>query len=138
MKPPIVKHYERGDRVHIRAQQIWMILVAFVMNAESRRVRITYGELATLMGYSDPRAGFTLGLPLGIICKYCKINNLPLLNLIVVNKETLAPGTGGLVRNGYSLQSKQKEIFKEDWFQYRIPTTSAFRKAWELDLEDNE
>ena len=138
MKPPMVKHYERGDRVHVRSQQIWMILVAFVMNSESRRNRLTYGQLANLMGYPDPRVGYTLGLPLGIVCKYCKINNLPLLNLIVVNQETLVPGTDGLVRAGYSLQREQKEIFDEDWFQYRIPSTGAFRRAWELDLEDDE
>jgi hypothetical protein len=48
MTPPPIRRYSHGDRVYVRAQQVWMILAAHVMNTSGKfsdRL-LTYGDLA--------------------------------------------------------------------------------------------
>lgn len=53
---------------------------------------ITYGDLASKMDHPiNPR---NLDYPLGCISEACKENGLPLLSVMVVNKDTLNPGAG--------------------------------------------
>ena len=54
---------------------------------------IQYGELAKLLSppMENPR---NLDRPLGCISDACKENGLPLLSVMVVNKETSMPGDG--------------------------------------------
>lgn len=53
---------------------------------------ITYGDLTKKISYPiNPR---NLDHPLGCISDACKENKLPLLSVMVVNKETLRPGPG--------------------------------------------
>ena len=53
---------------------------------------IQYGELANML--SSPINPRNLDRPLGCISDACKENGLPLLSVMVVNKETLMPGSG--------------------------------------------
>lgn len=53
---------------------------------------IQYGELANML--SSPINPRNLDRPLGCISDACKENGLPLLSVMVVNKETLMPGPG--------------------------------------------
>ena len=136
---PRATRFEPGDPQYVQAQRIWLILTAHVMmewhwrgeSRHSRRQRdvlIPYGDLAARMGM-DRRAGRTLAGALGIIGQYCRLNNLPTLNSIVVNQETWVPGDHVVVRTGKSYQDEQREIMEEDWFALRVPTTGAFRKV---------
>ena len=138
-KVPKAKKFGVGDPRYVQAQRIWLILVAHVMaecrwRGRSRRPRhlddvlITYGELAERMGM-DPKAGVTLGIPLGIVGQYCRMNDLPTLNSIVIRQDTEAPGDHVLVRDGKTYQEEQREVAKKDWFEYRVPTTGTFRKV---------
>lgn len=127
-KIPSAKKFKRGDRLYVQAQQIWLILVSKVMMQKSL---ITYGELAEYMGYSDRRAGHTLCRQLGIIAKYCILNKLPTLNTIVVINYTDMPGELVIVRPNYTVKQEQSAVFKENWFNVRVPTTGTFRKVWE-------
>lgn len=140
-----LKRFERGDRLHIQAQQIWLILVGFVMNSKKRIFEmngkrspsegydyITYGELAILMGHSDKRAGHTLGRQLGMIGKLCILNNLPALNSIVVNQNTEMPGDEVILTEGRSIIEEQNAVLSENWLEIRVPTTGTFRRTWEL------
>jgi hypothetical protein len=132
---PVVKHFGRGDRVYVQAQQVWLILVGFVMNSErnpKRPATLTYGDLAERMGYPDRRAGHTLSRQLGIVGKLCTLNDLPALNAIVVNQDTLLPGADVLLRPGKSVKEEQSAIMKTDWNSVRVPTTGTFRRAWEI------
>ena len=129
-----------------RQQQIWLILVGFVMRPALRVEQmnddksvgnkgyelITYGELAVLMGHSDKRAGHTLGRQLGIVGKLCILNNLPALNSIVVNQDTEMPGDEVLLTDGRSVAEEQNAVYREDWLKIRVPTTGTFRRTWEL------
>ena len=131
---PKIKRFADGDRVYVRAQQIWLILVAAVMNSgrnPRRPTTITYGDLAVLMGYPDKRAGHTLARQLGIVGEYCKLNDLPALNAIVVNEVTKTPGADVVVRDGSTVAREQADIMTEDWYALRVPTTGTFRKVWE-------
>ncbi|MFG1192825.1 hypothetical protein [Xanthobacter flavus] len=133
-KIPSIKRYAPGDRLYVQAQQIWIILVAFVMERDSDdrdSMTITYGELAERMGYPDRRAGHTLSRQLGIVGKYCKINDIPTLNSIVVNKLTGEPGDDVVLRDGYSVRKEQNSVHRENWFALRVPSTGTFRKVWE-------
>ena len=52
---------------------------------------MTYGELAERMGYADRRAGHMLSRQLGIIGEFCRLNDLPALNSVVVNQRLAFP-----------------------------------------------
>ena len=138
---PEAKKFGVGDQRHLQAQRVWLILTAHVMmewqwrgrsRGHRRRddVLITYGELAERMQMVS-RAGYTLGIPLGIVGEYCRVNGLPTLNSIVVNQETRVPGDHVLVRDGKTYKDEQREVMNTDWFAYRVPTAGAFRKIRE-------
>ena len=138
---PEAKQFGVGDQRHVQAQRVWMILTAHVMKEWKWRgkprpprrrkdVLITYGQLAERM-LMDPRAGHTLGIPLGIVGEYCRVNDLPTLNSIVVNQETKVPGDHVLVRDGKTYKDEQREVMNRNWFSYRVPTTGAFRRIRE-------
>ena len=135
MEPiPLIKRFADGDRIYVRAQQVWLVLVSIVMTSErqpKKPTTITYGELAVRMGYPDKRAGHTLARQLGIVGEYCKFNDLPALNAIVVNELTRAPGTDVVLRDGSTVAREQADIMRQDWYALRIPTTGTFRKVWE-------
>jgi hypothetical protein len=131
---PQIKRFRRGDRLHVQAQHIWLILVAFVMSwqrTRKGRSTMTYGELAQAMGYPDRQAGITLARQLGLVGEYCKMNDIPPLNVIVVNQGTGEPGAGVVLRDGRSVRQEQSAVLKEDWFRFRVPTTGTFRKVLE-------
>ena len=102
MAIPAIRRFGRGDRLHVQAQRIWMILAGHVSgNGERRRrgeLTLTYGELALRMGYDDTRAGHMLSRQLGIVGEYCLLNDLPALNAIVVNSKTGVAGEDGAER----------------------------------------
>lgn len=125
-----------------QAQQIWMILVSFVMDkiehldsqktVRNRQLmlpaKLTYGELALKLGYNDKRAGHGLGYPLGILAVLCINSKLPAINAIVVNQETGMPGESVLYHG--DLETEQRAIFKnKKWFAYRIPTPEELEAA---------
>lgn len=124
---PTVKKFYRGDRIFVQAQQVWLVLAAHV---QMREGTLTYGDLAELMGY-DRRAGRTLARALGIVGSLCKHSDLPTLNSIVVNQETGVPGDHVVTRDGRDYRQEQKEVFRENWFMMRVPTTGAFRRIWD-------
>lgn len=131
---PTIKRFGRGDRLHVQAQRVWLILVAFVMHSDRdprNPSTMTYGELAEAMGYDDPRAGITLARQLGIVGEYCKANDLPPLNTVVVNQSTSVPGSEVVLRDGRTVRQEQAAVMREDWFRYRVPTTGTFRKVLE-------
>lgn len=130
---PAAKQFSKGDRVYVQAQQVWLILAAHVMQAPRRVARpplITYGEVAERMGM-DRRAGHTLGRQLGIVANFCISNNLPPLNVIVVNQTSHMPGDDVIYRKSRKIPDEQRAVYDFDWFSVRIPTTGTFRKVWE-------
>lgn len=127
---PQMKRYGRGDRLYVQAQRIWMIVAAFAMYRPDGRKTITYGDVAEAMGL-DRRAGHTLGRQLGIIAKYCILNDLPALNAIVVAEKTGVPGDEVMLRESKTIQQEQAAVLKVDWFSIRLPSTGTLRKVWE-------
>lgn len=129
-----VRRYVRGDRIHVQAQQIWLILTGFV-SGHTRHDRddrtIAYGTLATLMGYGDPRAGHTLSRQLGIVGHCCLQEGLPALNSIVVNGVTGLPGHDVVLSRGRSVAEEQVAVFDQDWYRVGVPTTGMLRRVWE-------
>lgn len=132
---PAVKFFEPGDRLYVQAQQIWLILVAFVKEHPDRTrphpPTITYGELAVRMGKADGRAGHTLGRQLGIVGSFCMANKLPALNAVVVNAQTKQPGAEVILQPGNTPRAEQRAVAKFDWYMVRVPTTGTFRQIWE-------
>lgn len=136
MKPaiPAIRRYAAGDRLHVQAQRIWLILAAFVSGktrGSTDRKTMTYGELALEMGYGDARAGHMLGRQLGIVGRCCILNGLPPLNVIVVNQETGVPGDEVVLRPGRSVPKEQRAVFAQNWFEVGVPSTGTLRKVWE-------
>jgi len=128
-----IKKYGPGDRLYVRAQQVWLILVAHIMAKQKQRERwqeklITYGDLAERMG-DDRRAAIGLGRELGIVGEYCIDNKLPAMNCIVVNQDDRKPGLGVVHRHGKSWDDEARATLEENWFQYRVPSTGTFREV---------
>ena len=147
------ERFGKGDGHHVRAQRVWLILVAHVMAPELPLLRghlrgpfkptnprildkrlITYGELAEIMGEEDRHAARRASIAVGFVARYCRLNDLPMLNCIVVGKEegpekTREPGDRALTRDGKTFQQEQYDVVKTDWFKLRVPTVEAFRKA---------
>ncbi|MES2088970.1 MAG: hypothetical protein V4532_03150 [Pseudomonadota bacterium] len=134
-KIPVIKRFGRGDRLYVQAQQIWLILVAFVESNKEKGPNcdktMSYGELALKMGYEDRRAGHMLSRQLGIVGQLCVNDSLPALNVIVVNAETGVPGDEVVLSPGFSVKDEQRAVFKQNWFELRVPTTGTFRQVWE-------
>src|SRR5262249_3139140 len=91
---------------------------------------IPYGQVAKKMG-KDPRAGRNLKVALGIVGEFCKLNDLPTLNSIVVNEKTGVPGDHVVLRDGHSAAQEQADAMRRNWFDFRVPTTGTFRQVWE-------
>lgn len=129
---PEIKKFQEADRIYVRAQQIWLILVGNVMNSKRDKrnpYTITYGDLALLMGYTDRRVGHTLARHLGTVGEYCVMNKLPALNAIVVNEKTGVPGHDVVLTNGNNWKEEQSAVMRQDWYSIRVPTTGTFRKV---------
>jgi len=128
---PAIRKYRMGDRLYVQAQQIWLILVAYVKTrGEDDKKTLTYGELAEAMGHEDRRVGHTLSRQLWIISEYCRLNELPALNAIVVTQNDNQPGQGVVTTKGRSVREEQKHVYKTNWFLYGVPSTGTLRKVW--------
>lgn len=132
------KYYQKGDALYVQAQQIWSILIGFVMmkkypvgdhRAANFYDLITYSELADLMG--RPGAQRTLSRQLGIVGHYCVMNDLPPLNIIVVNKDSELPGDGAVLRKGRTVAEEMGAVGAFNWFDVRPPTVGALRKVYD-------
>ena len=125
----------RGARVWSQAEHMWAILTGFVMfsgGTPDKPATITYGELAKRMGYPSPSAGHTLGRPLGLIGQLCLQTRLPPLNVVVVSKETGAPGAEVVLRPGSTVELDQAAVMGVDWYVWRSPSAATFRAIWEI------
>ena len=137
--PAPAKYFGRGDALYVQAQQIWCILTGFVMmhrypvlDDQARRNfcdLITYSELAELMG--RPGAQNMLSRQLGIVGHYCAMNDLPPLNVIVVNKDSELPGDGAVLREGHTVREEMAAVAAHAWFDIRPPTVGALRKVYD-------
>lgn len=133
------KRFAKGDALYVQAQQMWVILVGFIMMRKYpapstvRKMdyfeRIAYGELAEIMG--RPGGGNMLSRQLGILGRYCVQNGLPALNVIVVNKDSEMPGDGAVVRLGMTVEEEMREVENFNWFTVRPPTVGALRKVYD-------
>ncbi|MER8512111.1 hypothetical protein NKH47_04050 [Mesorhizobium sp. M1060] len=127
---PPLRYFKAGDPVHVRAQQVWLILVSKVMSSPRNPQRptvMTYGDLAETMGM-DRRAGITLNRQLGVVGDICVANDLPALNCIVINDRLNAPGDHVVTRPGRTWQQEQADAMSTNWFTVRVPTTGTLRK----------
>jgi hypothetical protein len=124
---PSLKKFGPGNRVYVRAQQVWMILVSHVM---SDGQTLTYGDLAEKMDI-DRRAAIGLHRELAIVATFCIQNDLPAISCLVIGQDTRAPGPGVISRSGKSWQEDQRDALRINWFEFRVPTTGTLRQVWE-------
>lgn len=130
---PPAKEFGTKNRVWVQAQQIWLVLVAHIMNSArdpANPSTITYGDLAEKIGMSR-RAGRTLGKALGIVGNYCKMNDLPTINSVVVRDDDKQPGDHVVLRDGFLVADEQAGVMRQNWFLLRVPTTGTLRQVWE-------
>ena len=100
-----------------RALQLWQILISA---AHNRQV-LTY-EVAC-----KPTGLQPLGLAnfLNPILHYCERNQLPLLPILVVSKETGRPGPGfPAVKD---LDAERERVFAHNWFGMKPPAAVDFK-----------
>lgn len=112
---------EIGNR-KARALQAYLVLVS----AASNRKILTYGLLATMLGF-EKGAG-VLSQTLGHIMYWCKQKSLPPLTCIVVNQETGKPGDGLIAAEDANLE--REKVYQFDWFSIVPPTMDALAAAY--------
>jgi hypothetical protein len=118
----MLKETPTGQKWALRALQCWPILIS---KAKSNSI-ITYGDLANLINFYPN----LLGDILGHILSFCKKNDLPLLNSIVVDKTTGIPGEGAELK-AEQVPPIQMEVFAFDWFDIIPPTLDELKEAFD-------
>lgn len=102
----IIDQYER-------AAQAWPFLIK---SAQKRQI-ITYGQLAAQMDLHPSVCRFFLG----IIQDYCKENNIPPLQALVVNQRTGVPGDGYRATGRVNMDSVYENVFAYPWGKMKNP-----------------
>ena len=102
-----------------RALQFWSVLV---FAAREQKV-ITYEMLGQMTGMANEQ-----GRELGHILHYCQQQKLPLLNLLVVNKDSGRPNEG-CGADLTDLPAQQARVFVYDWLKHGVPEIEEFQKA---------
>ena len=102
-----------------RAQQFWAVLV---FAAREQKV-VSYEMLSQMTGMAN-----TSGRELGYIFYYCKHNDLPLLNLLAISKDSGKPGDG-CPANLSDLPAQQARVFVYDWLKHGVPKVEEFEEA---------
>jgi hypothetical protein len=107
------------ERSEQRAQQFWSVLV---FAAREQKV-VSYEMLSQMTGMARE-----CGRELGLILSYCKQNKLPLLNLLVVRKDSGRPDDDcGVSLN--DLPAQQARVFVYDWLSHGASRFEAFLGA---------
>lgn len=107
----MVMKFEDHSNRFTRSLQLWLILIGKARNRQT----ITYGELADMIGYGGATP---IGDRLDPIYRYCEVNKLPPLTVIVVNKSTGEPGSG----MGEFSYAQQEAVFQYDCYSIFPPT----------------
>jgi hypothetical protein len=127
----VAESFDDYPYVRHRALQIWQILISKAHNRQT----VTYGILAEMLGFEG--AG-TMHDMLGHIGAYCALHDLPLLNTIVVGKDSGLPTDGTLGRDP---NEERERVFRHQWFKIYPPRADALaeafaeanRRGWVLD-----
>ena len=115
-----MKTFDSIRTVESHAIQIWQILVG----PDYNRQTITYEKLSQLLGFKG--AG-TMGKFLDPIMKYCKLNGLPPLTVLVVGKYLGVPGEGLITVE--DADSERERVYDYDWFSIYPPNETEFGQA---------
>ena len=145
-----IKVYEdatKSTQKFVRSTQAWVIISSFVTLSKSSAFKvkvkgtefkkgiITYGQLNALMKRDPFPWNIRVGAELGMIGEFCLQSSIPLLNTVVVNKDSGEPSVehDHLLFSGgrKSFKAEQKAVLDFDWFSIRSPTPRQFRKAYE-------
>jgi len=102
-----------------RAQQIWSVLV---FAAREQKV-VSYEMLSQMTGMAN-----TCGRELGHILSYCKHEQLPLLNLLAVRKDSGRPDDDCGVSLA-DLPAQQARVFVFDWLSHDASRFEKFLAA---------
>lgn len=102
-----------------RALQAWIILISRARNRQT----LTYSMLDELMSFGNPRA---LGPILDYILGYCKVNDLPPITILVINKNTGVPSND----MGEFDFAQQESVFEFDWYSILPPSPEELDKAY--------
>lgn len=114
-----------ASREH-RAFQAWLILIK---HATERRT-ITYQALSIEM-HGKPAQGTLAGV-LGCIAFFCRENDLPALNCIVVRKGTGTSGHG-IPEGGDEMRER---VYEFPWYNLYPPTPADLADAFSRAMEE--
>jgi hypothetical protein len=99
-----------------QAVQIWQVLVS----AAYYRQTLTYTLLAERIGMD---AG-ALGVPLGMVNRYCSMKQLPPLAVLVVRSDAGTPATD--LAWTTDVDFAREAVYQLEWFKLRAPASTDF------------
>ena len=118
------------SQIHVdvptRSLQAYLILIGKAANRQT----VTYEGMATAFRYDDPgKLGRRpVGRSLGPLMQWCKENDLPLLNCLVVSSVSGEPGTD--LHDSDDPEEREK-VYKQDWYDLVPPTVEELRASWD-------
>jgi alkylated DNA nucleotide flippase Atl1 len=105
-----------------RALQVWSVLAL----AAKIGTVVTYEQLARLTGLPQ-----NSGNVLGIVFRYCKQHELPLLSSLVVTKAGVPGETSGDIYAGLDIAREHMRCYQYDWLAHGVPPIQELREASE-------
>jgi len=130
----MLKRYKPDDQNFTQAQQIWAILSGYaefqIDESSWGKGKVTYSDLTRRMGLNSSFARI-ISTRLDIIANFCKQNNLPALNVIVVSKSDGKPGHAVLLSQFNNTDDETEAVLNTNWYEIRIPSIREFREAHE-------
>lgn len=108
----------------MQAQMIWPILTSLA----STRSTVRYPKLCQLIGLNEKATGMSLGWALGHIQGVCRANELPHLNLLVVNRLGI-PGSGANF-NYASFCEDLESVYNYNWVDIQVPSLKTLEECF--------
>ena len=119
-----MKKFNPSCSAEERALQAWLILIGAAKNRQT----LTYEGLSILM--FKKKASGVLSRILGHIASYCDENELPQLNVIVVEKYEGIPGKE-IPLEPDKLNKERELVYEKDWYDIFPPSSDDLSVAYQ-------
>lgn len=99
-----------------QAVQVWQVLIGAAFNRQT----LTY----TLLGERIGLDAGSLGVPLGMVNRYCSMKQLPPLTVLVVRSDAGTPATE--LSWTTDVDFAREAVYQLDWFKLKPPSANDF------------
>jgi len=99
-----------------QAVQVWQVLIGTAFNRQT----LTYTLLGDRIGLDTA----SLGIPLGMVNRYCSMKQLPPLAVLVVRSDAGTPATE--LAWTTDVDFAREAVYQHEWFKLKPPSANDF------------